>query len=257
MLIGSWQSTTRLVSNGAITFGTYILAFSLLLLTLAGTLVFMIWGVGVWLMRLTAFAHAFLELPLDTQLVEAQTIKDKQASAIESVKSRRAYLAQYWLLVSIFLGVPFFIVGALTIVKVLAITPIYGQLLFSLSPLANAIVLALLSFLLLIVTEVSLLGLVVSAVSNLPAATAAKETIKLSAQLLLPGLALSIFAVAICVVISSPQVLFHLNNPSTLFSMQGPVSELLLESGWQGVTSVVLWTFTTAPFCELLRGKVR
>ena len=135
---------------------------------------------------------------------------------------------------------------------------IVGTQLFTLPDVVHVWLYVVLAVLSLVLTEISLVALVVSANSTQRPAAAAKETIALSCTTFIPCTLLTIIFIVANTVIAAPHMLLTLDQPiAAMLLAKNDLKFLLLAYVWQGVTSVVVWTLTVSPICEYLRGRVK
>lgn len=255
MIYGVSQCSLQMRA-GVLTLESYLTSTIIFLATIATTFILMAWSLGVWLVKVTAFARSFALLPMYSDGLDTATIKSMQKQAIEDSWKRKAFFAKFWFFVSLFLAIPMACLGLMVVAKILPAMSKYGQFPITIDPMVEIVLSCLIMLASAVLTQMSVVSLVVSAQTKKEPLDAAKSAVALSIRYFGPALFLTIVVMLINVAVSTPQVLFRLNDPTAIFMAQQNVPRLLLENVWQGLTSVVLWTFACTPVCELLRGKV-
>jgi len=245
--------------------GLLFVVLALNFFALIGALALLVWGFASWLSRLTGFALAFNQTPQSqflSEKIDLAASKLTQLQSIQETDKRKAHLAKYWTGLSLFLTLP----------SILFIVPFCISLYASYVPayLAHAQTAPTMPLppvpepVAMICTVASLIfgtyimvltlaGIVISASTDLQPGPAVMHTIKLSHIKILPLSLITVAMLSITLAISAPrEILQHFvampwaeNN---IFVMFG-------EEIWRCVTSVILTTFTLAPFCEYLRSK--
>ena len=252
MVVGSWQGLSSVPHDSVTRIESLIAPALIILCTGSTTLILMGWALGVWLVKITAFCAACIQVPITESTVDRSKTMAAQSSAVEIIWQKKAYLAKFWLYVTLFLS-PLIAPAAIIFVgKVLLSSTTYVDVI-KIPPLLNAALLGWVAFLALLISEISLVALAVSSWSTLEPFLATKLTFKLSFKLFVPGLLVTALITFLNVAIASPQVLFRLHNPESMFLMQENVAQLIIETLWQGLTSVILWTFSLIPITELVR----
>ena len=120
MLAFSRLSSLKIIDNWLELAG----ALGILLFTLAVTLILLVWGMGLWLFRVTAFCRAFLALPyaalIDRDLGTA-CIKDAQKTALLEISRHKAHIGKLWFFVTLSMALPLCVVMIAGIIKLFAI----------------------------------------------------------------------------------------------------------------------------------------
>jgi hypothetical protein len=255
-VIGTWYASAHLAPNGVATLESMLVSAGASFLTVGVSLALMLWSVGAWLIADTAYSRAYLELPLLDAISAGPAIREKQRSCALEARHQKLFLAKFWFYNAVFLLVPVVILTVLSLVKTIEVSAISGVKLFTLSPLANAVILTLIGFLTIVLTQVSSVGLAVSSRTKLEPLAAAKQTMSLSWRFAWQGFLITTVVILLNIVVSSPQVLFKLNDLNSLFVLSNDIVPLLLACIWQGVSSIFLWTFSMAPICEIVRDHI-
>jgi hypothetical protein len=215
----------------------------------AAGLVLICWAVTVWLFRLTAFARAWLTADRPGK----QDVRD----SIAETRKRTGYLAKLWLVASFYLLMPVLLLCVLMGLKIVTSPEYVGHSAFQLKlPLwADYAASAGLAALVFFATAYSLLAIVVSSVSSMPARQAAQEALLLFCRTWAATLVVTLVMFLINCVIATPQALLSVTR-----FVNVPRTPLAVDIGlqvWLALTSSVLWPLSVAPYCELLRGKVK
>jgi len=255
MIIGSWQGLSSVPHESVTRIESLIAPALIVLCTGCTTLILMGWALGVWLVKLTAFCAACIEVPITDKTLDRSRTIAAQSAAVESIWHKKAHLAKFWLYLSLFLSPLIAILAIFFTGKVLISASTYGEMI-KIPPAINAALIGSAAFFMLVISEISLVALAVSSRSNLEALQATKLAFKLSFKLFVPGVLITAFVTFLNVALASPQVLFRLHNPESMFLMQENVVQLMIETLWQGLSSVVLWTFTLTPITELVRRQL-
>lgn len=257
MVVGGWESTVSMRAGGVTTLQTYLTGFAICVVTLLTTAGLMLWGLGLWLLRATVYARSFMELPIDADRpLDTQVVIASQKAAFSYVAQKKAFLAKFWFYLTLLMAVPLVLLIVGVLVQLMVTPEVASALNFTLPPWLNITVQAVNAFLSVLLTETSLIGLAVCATTKQAPLEAAKQSLRLSWRWLAPGFALSILVLVINIVLASPQVLWQLFTHQSLFAMTADVKLMLVENFWQGLTSLVLWTFTAAPICQMLKGRI-
>jgi hypothetical protein len=254
---GGWFAITHMTNNGVFSLEGYLVSVAVALVTIIVSLLLMAWALGIWLIKITAYSRAFMQLAVAGGSLTRATIKAVQSECVAQTWQRRIYIARFWFYITVFMLAPLALMSILFLVKGANSTEFSGVKLLSLTPLANGIIVASLAFLSLVLTQVSLVAVAISSRSSLEAFSAAKETMRLCWRYGLPGFIITTALVVLNVVVASPQVLFKLNNLDAMYALPSNVWQMLVETIWQGMSSVFLWTVTMAPICELLRNRIK
>jgi hypothetical protein len=257
MLIGSWQCSIR-IGGGGVTSGEALLtALCIQMSTLVLTLVLMLASLGLWLVCVTAYVRSFMQLDIDTdQPLDRQTTIASQKAAMHDVSGKKVFLAQFWVYVTLFLLFPLVVMMIGGVVEYLASLPAPAVVSIKLPPWLDLTITAAIALCTVLMTQLSLVGVAVCSITKQEPFAAAKQSFKLFLRWFVPGFLLSILILVINVVVATPQVLWQVWTHQNLFAIKGEVGPMLLENAWQGATSIILWTFTGAPICQMLKGQV-
>lgn len=233
-------------------------AIGIMLATLGIVLSTLISAFVLWLVRLSTFSHAFCALDVSARSAPG-TIQMQEAfdTAHTYVVSRKKYFAQFYLMVTLVLLGPSLIWFGLFVTKILTMAPPNSGSMVPklvLPPVADISINLLLTVLGAYFFGFSLMALVMSTMSRDEPNQAAWSTIKLSFKLFLPMIALAVVVALLNTVIATPQVLLH---PKLMETTSGSLPLDVLSQVWEGLTSLMLFTLTVAPFCELLRNRLK
>ncbi len=235
-------------------------AMGILLVTMVLFLLFVVWGLMSWLVRLSTFSHVFFALDMTTRFPGAVDIQALIASSHEFVLSRKKYFAQFYLTLSLVLITPVLVAMVLFTVKALTITPPNSGTMaikIVLPPVADVVLTAVLAITSAYLLGVSFFAVVVSAVSKETANVAAWDCIKLSFRMFLPMIAIVVVIALVNTVIATPQFCLHPIEYLSFVNTTKSLPSSICSELWEGITSVILFTFTLAPFCELLRYRLK
>lgn len=255
MGIGLFAGLSKLNSGSIIALADLLSAAAILMTTSAVTVVCMIAGLSSWLARLTAFTCSFMQLPIGKlDQSDKTTVKQSQQDALTAVKSRKGFLAKFWVLITLALSpllICFLVAGGIKVFSM----PGAGVYRLPLPVYADWIFLGLAWLLFLIMMEISLVALVVSSVSTRSAFAATGETFRLSFKYLMPCLGLSVLVLAANSLLSMlPEIILH--GLVKTVGQTGEISLMVVTYFWQSATSVVLLPLTIVPFGEYLRGRI-
>lgn len=207
------------------------------------------WALGVWLIKLTAFARAFMlerSNPSDADFIEAEQL----------MKARKWYLLKVWLFASALLMVPAFPLCLLVAMRVLVdqskqindptilpipaalVTPEY-QAISMIAMVVLTIVSMVYSFEIVVATAVSEESPVETAIKTL------KQTMKHGPVLL----AVTTLIMFVNFVVTTPQLIAEITPWSAIVRHSALLQSLA--QVWLGITSVVIWPLSLTPFCEM------
>ncbi len=191
MIIGSWQGLSGVPHE--MTRIESLIAPALIVLSTGCTAIILIcWALGVWLVKLTAFCAACIEVPITDKTLDRSRTLAAQASAVEMIWHKKAYLAKFWLYISLFISPLIAMLAFYCAAKILLSASTYGEII-KIPPGINAALIGSAAFLGLVVSEISLVALAVSSRSNLEALKATKLALKLSFKLFVPGVLITAF----------------------------------------------------------------
>jgi hypothetical protein len=255
VVFGSWKGT-QIFAGGVVTLQDLLGSAAILLGVAAVAITLVVWSLVLWLVKVTAYTRSFITLPVNDGVLERSVIKASQKQALADIAARKAFLAKFWLFISLSLVFPLLVTSGLSSLKVATTSQLTGTPLLTLPPLVTAMLMPAASLVMVVISAVSLVAVTVAATTNLKPMPAFLRVLSLSYRRCGPLLVLTIAVLIIDVVIGSPQVLLRLGDPDSMISVTRNVTELLIEDTWQGVSSIVLWTFTMAPICELMRNEL-
>lgn len=262
---GAAAQATLQHDGNSITLGAICMGFLACLAALIASLVLMIWGFAGWLIRLTAFSRALLSFPREELTgcqLQFSAVVEMQANALRETELRKQFLGQFWLLIGLYMMPPLIVVCVLLTIKLAAIASLERILpaapLLVLPSWADVTIVVFLIVLVVYITELSFIALALSSKTSLSPQKAAMRSASLSFRFIIPGAIMSCALIVLNAIIATPQVLFvDWHQTSKLVTNFSSVTNLPLQTVsdiWQGLTSVVLWTFMVAPACELIRG---
>jgi hypothetical protein len=257
MLLGSWQSSIRFGGGGVVSGEALLTSLCIIMCTLMLTLVLTLVSLGMWLICGTAYVRAFMQLDIDCdRSLDRQTTVAVQTAAMHDVSGRKVFLAQFWLIVTLFLLCPFFVMMIGGMVEYLASLPAPAVVTFKLPAWLDMTIMAAIAIATVLFTQLSLVGLAVCSITRQVPFAAAKQSVKLFFRWFVPGFALSILILLVNIVVATPQVIWQIINHENLFVIKGEVIPLLVETVWQGGASIILWTLTGTPICQMLKGQI-
>jgi hypothetical protein len=257
---GSQAAMAPLMTGENVDITILVQAFFITLLTLVGALVCVVWSFGVWLLRLTTYCHAFssfTNLEISTPLSK-ETILARLNEAAKEVASRKVYLAKFYFYVSLFMAIPLLACFVIIFVRLTLSNPAFFHpdvMLHSIGAALTTVAVILAMALL----TLSLVAVVVSAVSQQPADKAAVQSTTLTAKMFCELTLVSVFMFLLVTLISSPDILTSFDK-AMLVNLSPKPNEtpiFIAKSIWQAAASIMLLPLTLAPLCELLRGRVQ
>jgi len=252
--LGSWKGLQMFAAGTVVDLPLLLQSAAILLGATVVGFTLIVWSLVLWLSRITAFTGSWLRLPIMSEPLAMSVIRESQKEAIANLKLRKAFLTRYWLCISLFLFPMMLVVGTMFCIKIVTIKEVVGTPLITLPPIASDIMMFMMSLIMIVATAISIVALAIAATTERTPMQAALHTLKLSAENWLPLLLVTTAVVIVDVVGGSPQVLLKLGNPDSMFTLTHTVTELIIENVWQGVSSVLLCTFTVAPVVELVRN---
>jgi hypothetical protein len=232
----------------------------ILLVTLVLVLGFIISGFGLWLVRLSTFSHAFFAINMASKLPAISDIQEIFASSHAFILSRKKYLAEFYFILSLVMFFPVIWFLTLMTVKAYSMTPSTSgvvALKVVLPPVVDASIMVLLAIIGSYLVGVSFCAVAVSAVSKEPAKSAAWVCIKLSFRLFLPMMLTAVVVVIMNTLVATPQFCLHPIEYLSLVNTTRTLPLSICSELWEGVTSVILFNLSLAPFCELLRYRLK
>ncbi len=235
-----------------------LMAMGVLLLGLLLGLAFIIIGFGGWLFRLSAFSFALIEASSSEYLSGLSKDARKAAfkSAIKAVEPKKVHIGAVLLWATLYMLVPFFVLSACTIVKIISMPMVMGASVVRVPAWADIIcnVIAIPNFLFLLVF--SIVALVVAACSPLKARPAAVLSLKLSVQHILPLSIISIAFTLLSCAIGAPNDLRQMMDPQAVMGEHDPLVRVL-NHVWQSLAGIFLFPLSFIPFCDVLRPQLR
>lgn len=223
------------------------------LTVMALSLLLTLWSLSVWMVQLTIFANAVQ----NAGTIITREIFSESASVI---RKRKKFFAKVWLVASLYLLIPIFPIALMIALKAVtgpeftvggqALVPVPSVLNQDNLQVAITIFGAALSVLAL---AYSMTTLVFSSVSTAgPGSTAnaaLSECFKHSGMVLVVAVAVTVLNM----IVTAPSLALTMMN---LPSLPGSnVWLACLGQIWIGISSVVLWPLSVAPFCELVRSS--
>ena len=234
-------------------------ALAILLTTFVVVLVCLVYGFTLWLVRLSTFTHAFNEIDMAAKhLPSRENLKSIFESSHKFMLSRKTYLTKFYLFVSMVMIMPVIIWMTLFSLKLLSSMPSSDPMLakFPLPWGASVGITIGLVIMGCYLIGLSMTSVVVSSISKAPASAAAWDCIKLSFTRFFPMVAIVIVIAILNTVIATPQILLHPLDQFSMVNTQESLPASLASELWEGITSVMLFTLTLAPFCELFRERL-
>jgi hypothetical protein len=216
-----------------------------------GAIALSLWGLGEWLMRLTAFAMLLA--------TERGTVNDPDIrEALNKTAERKGYLFKLWLVASLYLLLPVmplsFIIGMKTtfgdpkhLVFDPAVVPPPAWLVDEQIGVGVTIAIVVLTLVTVLYTYVTI---VLSAVSDLPAVRTANIAFRESLKNGVPLLVITAIILLANVAVTAPQMLIRLTPWGAL--CQTPLAETCAQI-WLGITSLFVWPLSLAPYCRLIQ----
>jgi hypothetical protein len=234
----------------------YLIAVLIDLIALISGVTILVLAFGSWLLQLTIFCRSYIMFDANEVTPDADTLNKIYASAREHVSGRKLYFAKFWLITSLFAGVPFALLMLLLGMKVASMAEILGTQAILLSPHMVRIMNVSIPILALFIISYSAVALVICSNSTRPPTSAAIEALFLTFKFAPAIVVLTIGFVVVNFLVSAPQQILSLGHFEQLLI---PKIDLWSSVGgqlWQGVTSVILWPLSIAPICEVLREVV-
>lgn len=232
-------------------------AMAILLVTGIVAIALLFISFGGWLIALTAYTKSFASLSraqLVTSELDARELRELQLKTIAEVKERRAHLGKYWCYASLLMLIPLLATGLAIVLKVCE-PQFSAALSFKMPPGADVALTVFAACSSLYLTAFSLIGIVVSSVSNKEPVEAVQSTVLLSFKAFVPAGLLAAVLLLVNVLVTAPQEIPVLLHPDPAQLMSRSLALTLVEEIWQGVSSIILLPLSIAPFCELLRGS--
>lgn len=232
----SGPTMDQLIQCAGIAFGATVVAILVCL-----------WALTLLLLRLTAFCRAFL-------LADGQPHPPDFSAALAFVSGRKMFLTKFWLVATVYLLAPTALFAALTVLKVVTDSELFGSALagFSLPLWGQAALYVALAGTALIVTALSLIALAFSSVTTLGAGEAAAAAFALAAEKALSLSVVALIAVAVNFLAGLPQtwmLVVSMREPA------GPAPYLAVAvEVVSGIVNAVLWPLSLAPFCQIVKG---
>jgi len=257
MVLGSWQCCLRMSGGGFTSLETYLTALAIIMSTMVITLVLMLISLGLWLICVTAYVRSFMQIDVDAeQPIDRQATVALQDLAVREVTNRKVYLARFWVYVTLFLLPSLAVLMISGGVEYLANLPQTAVVSIKLPSWLDLILIVATCVCTVLLTQLSLVAMAVCSISKREPFAAAKQSLELSLRWFVPGFFLTVLILLMNVVIASPQVVWQLLHHENLFAVKAEVVPMLLENFWQGITIIILLTFSGAPICQMLKGRI-
>ena len=255
---GCLSAMGPLASGGNVDFTVLIQSFFIMLLTFVGVLVCVVWSLSAWLMRLTTYCRAFtsftateLSVPLSKERILAQL---NEATA--EVARRKMYLAKFYFFLTLLMAVPMVLCFACLFVRFSLFNASSGQSPLLPSYFGGAFV-SIATILAMGLLTLSLVAVVVSAISQETAERASMQAASLTGKQFCELTLVSVLMLVLITVISSPDLLTSFSQMDLMHLTPKEVAVFIAKSVWQAAVSVLMLPLTMAPICELLRGRVK
>jgi hypothetical protein len=259
MTVGFFFSTSQIHPENT-QFTSILAAMGMLFATMVLFLVFWIWGLLTLLVRLSIFSHVFYALDMTSKLPAAAEIQAIIASSHEFVSSRKKYFAQFYMVLSLVLIPPVLVAMVLFTVKSLTMTPPNSgamPLKILLPPAVDVALTLVLAITSAYIAGVSFCAVAVSSGSREDANLAAWDCIKLSFRMFFPMMAIVVIIAVVNTVVATPQFCLHPMEYLSFANTTTTLPSTICSELWSGITSVILFTLSLAPFCELLRYRLK
>lgn len=221
------------------------------LLVIVAVLGITFWVLWLWLLRLTAFSHAWLTS--DGSLDNVELIQQ----SLQSVGERKQHLWLVWLFASFYVVLP-----AIALALVIAINMLTGpQFTYAGQPLVplpawatspgvhQAVLLSAVGLSIICLAYM----LVVTAASSVSTDTpfrTATAALRLCCTHAVPIMVITIVVTALNVLIGAPYLVLLFSSSAS--SLNHNIWFLTVTQAWQGVSSIILWPVSLAPMCQLL-----
>lgn len=232
-------------------------AFFISLAALIISLPLLIWFFAAWLVRLTAYCETYLQFStkdLLTYPLDKEKVKAAQTEALHNTRMKKAYIAKFWSTLTLYL-LPLFFVFIISMVTLVATSPtVLGDSAIVLPPWSSTITWLCCAASGLYLTAVSFAGICVSSVSTEKERAAAMKTFKISRDLFVPLLVVTLASGLIDTLVTSPREILQIGHPPELLT--GSTWIQFSEELWRTLSSTVMWTVTLAPICQLVKGKI-
>ena len=210
----------------------------------------MSFGLAAWLMRLTAFARAWLARGDDFQ-------KARLSSSFAEVKEKKWYFCKLWSIASLYLLVPLFPFSLLSTIKVIS-SPGYalgGAPDISISGGSLVAVNVVLLLIAALMVSYSLVVLVFSAgrlaSPGQTAWSAVKEMLKRPLPVLLAGVLVMVVDGLVC----APQSVLSSGSVEEMVKLN--IFEVAAWQLWFIVSSSIVWPWSIIVFCDLVGSQGR
>lgn len=257
VVIGSDQMQARMrviqVHDGITQIEPVVQVLVIGLVMLCSSLALTLWSLSLWLAKLTIFARAMVVSP-------SMPDAEQYAEAAKVVRSKKLFFARVWLVASAYLIIPVFPLALLLALKTVsgpeftiagtALVPLPAGLTPSTLQITVAVVGGILS---VVALAYSTTTLVLSSISEAGAGRTATAALTQCFKHAGTVLLLSFVVTILNVIVGAPSYvltaseMLHLPDASLVLACVGQV--------WLGVSSVVMWPLSVAPFCELMRSR--
>ena len=232
-------------------------AAGILLATMFVYLGFFVWGLALWLMKLSTYSHTFCNINMMTApFFSKEQLKEKFDASLKEVRTRKSYFASFYLLVTLVVIVPLLFAAGIGFLLYLGSTPeSYQGLRLALPPVLAMSLEGVIAVLAVYFLSLSPLMVIISSCSRATASVAAWDCLKFPFRQALPLTVITIAVVVMNLVIATPEIFFQ--PQTTAIVIQENFAGRLCALVWEGVTSVFLFTLSMAPFCELMRYRLK
>jgi hypothetical protein len=257
LVLGNLGFYTQL-SRGALSFHDLISdALICIVYTIAG-LIMLVYGFGKWIFMLTTFCTYWHNLESDRSgdSLDRSALARRVKEAAEKVKARGKFLGKFWLHLFVVMLLPVLLLYLLAFLKVASSPRLTGGALFSLPMAIDITLLPICLFISVVLLIVSFVSVPVAAIADQDAGRAVKLVISLARTQFPQLLLISIFVVAINIIVGSPLALARWGSFGTSFFSDEAVQLCVAQEIWQGLLSVVLLPSSLVPFCALLKNLV-
>jgi hypothetical protein len=243
--------------------GPILILYLSILIGLMVILVLSMVALAQWLLKLTMFARLFCEAEQahenaggDAAPSAYHLDSDAVANADQAIRKRWVYVMKVWLVASLLLLPPAVPLMVLVMLHSMIAGPmpldikVLGWPSWLTSPSVAFSAFAVGAVLTVICTAYSFVTIVFSAVSEMPAPRTAVVAMKESIKHWLPLCIITAIILLANIVITAPQMIAYL-TPLAAFAKQSVVEACA--QVWLGISSLVLWPLSVAPFCRITR----
>jgi len=230
-------------------------------LAISGILSIVAMAISVF--KLAAFSRAFLLYPLPTGAAEMKgeqyknLIQQYQKEAATEIARHKGYLTKSWLLAALIM-LPLIIVFALSSFSCVVLTmpdtsaitiPAETRRMIFIPQILAAISL-------LIMSNYSVVTMAVTCMNNLSVGAATKRSLLLSITTSPLLSAVSIAAMILVTLITTPYVVASMVQPSVQWMTPGSLPQALAWEFWQVLAGMIMYPLSTALLCEVVRDCI-